>query len=68
MALRDAWPHRDTSGLPAWDERILALLPSGVDETQLSENLRLTPTQRLEKLQALVDAVAAIRGPAGGQR
>lgn len=62
MALRDPWPHRDTSGLPAWDERILALLPHGVDESQLVENLRLSPTERVEKLQALLDAVAAIRG------
>jgi hypothetical protein len=33
-----------------------------VDPTQLAENLKLTPTQRLEALQALVDAVAAMRG------
>lgn len=62
MTLRDPWPHRDESGLPAWDERILALLPPGVDESQLAENLRLSPTGRIEKLQALLDAVAAIRG------
>lgn len=56
-----AWPERDESGLPAWDERILALLPTSVDQTQLAEALRLTPTQRLERLQALVESVAALQ-------
>jgi hypothetical protein len=62
MAARVPWPYPDESGLPAWDERTLALLPPSVDPTQLAENLKLTPTQRLEALQALVDAVAAMRG------
>ncbi|MFO0597006.1 MAG: hypothetical protein U0228_16945 [Myxococcaceae bacterium] len=55
-------PYPDPSGLPTWDQRILALVPSSVDETQLIENLRLTPTERLEKLQALVNAIEAMRG------
>jgi hypothetical protein len=29
--------------------------------TQIAENLRLTPTERIERLQALVDALAEIR-------
>ncbi len=45
-----------------WDQRILATLPPGVDETQLREDLKLTPTQRLEKLQALLESVEALRG------
>jgi hypothetical protein len=57
------WPHPDETGLPAWDERVLALLPSSVDETQLKEDLRLTPTQRLEKLQRLLEAAEALRAP-----
>lgn len=56
-----AWPGRDLSGLPTWDERILALMPPSIDVTQIAEDLRLTPTQRLEKLQSLVDSVAAFR-------
>jgi hypothetical protein len=51
-----SWPAPDRSGLPAWDERIRALLPASVDRTQILEDLRLTPTERLEKLQALVQA------------
>lgn len=58
----EPWPHQDTTGLPTWDERIRALLPPSVDPTQIAEDLRLTPTQRLEKLQALVDSVEALRG------
>lgn len=46
---------------PAWDERILACLPPGVDLTQLREDLRLTPTQRIEKLQRLLEAFEALR-------
>lgn len=63
MTLREPWPHKDDSGLPAWDERVLALLPSSVDPTQLAEDLKLTPTERLEKLQALVESVQQLRGP-----
>jgi hypothetical protein len=58
----EVWPHPDESGLPTWDERILALLPPSVDMTQIAEDLRLTPTQRLEKLQQLLASVAALRG------
>jgi hypothetical protein len=54
-------PYPDPSGLPSWDERILALLPSSVDLTQIREDLRLTPTQRLEKLQALLEAAEKLR-------
>ncbi len=56
------WPEEDTSGLPSWDERIRALLPSSVDRTQIQEDLRLTPTERIEKLQALVAAIEELRG------
>ncbi len=58
----DAWPFPDESGLPSWDERILALLPPSVDPTQIAEDLRLSPTERLEKLQELVASVAELRG------
>jgi hypothetical protein len=58
----DPWPYPDESGLPSWDERILALMPPSVDMTQIAESLRLTPTERVERLQALVDAAAELRG------
>jgi len=56
-----AWPFPDSTGLPSWDERVRALLPPSVDPTQLREDLASTPQQRIEKLQALVDAVEALR-------
>jgi hypothetical protein len=61
MERRDFWPGEDHSGLPSWDERIRALLPPSVDPTQLTESLRLTPTQRLERLQELLNAVTALQ-------
>lgn len=33
-----------------WDERIFERIPSGVDESLIRENLKLTPTERLEKM------------------
>lgn len=36
---------------PAWDERILAHMKPGVDPTRVAESLRLTPTERLARLQ-----------------
>ena len=33
-----------------WDQRILEQIPSGVDVTLIDENLRLTPTERVEKM------------------
>jgi hypothetical protein len=56
-----AWPGADDTNLPTWDQRILALVPSSVDPTQVAEDLRLTPTQRLEKLQALLEATEQLR-------
>ena len=61
MSEHSPWPYRDETGLPAWDERIRALLPPSVDLTQLAEDLRLTPTQRLEKLQALLEQAEQLR-------
>lgn len=62
MRTHEPWPFPDTSGLPTWDQRVLALLPSGVDETQIAEDLKLSPTERLLKLQALVESVEALKG------
>ena len=36
-------------------------MPSSVDPTQVAEDLKLSPTQRLEKLQALVEAAEQLR-------
>ena len=47
---------------PTWDERILAAIPAGIDETLLDENLKLTPTERVERLQQAVNQLIEIRG------
>ncbi len=36
-------------------------LPSGIDLGQLGENLKLTPTERLEKLRLLVEFLDEVR-------
>ncbi len=58
------WPGADETRLPTWDQRILALVPSSVDFTQVAEDLTLSATQRLEKLQALVEAAEQLRARA----
>ena len=40
-----------------WQDDILASVPSGVDVTQIDENLRLTPTERLERMRRFLEAV-----------
>ncbi len=37
-----------------WDQRIFELVPSGADESVVDENLKLTPTERLEKMCAVL--------------
>ena len=34
-----------------WDQRIFQLVDPGVDGTLIAENLRRTPTERLERMQ-----------------
>lgn len=55
--LRAAFP----SAGPDWDRAVDA----GIDVSLLEENLALTPLQRLQRLQALVDATDALRKAAG---
>ena len=38
-----------------WATDILAHYPSGVDLTQLEERLKLTPTERLERMRQFVE-------------
>ena len=59
--MSEPWPHKDDSGLPSWWERCLALMPPSVDLTQIEEDLRLTPTQRIEKLEALMRGIEALK-------
>ncbi len=45
-----------------WDRRVLAVMPLGVDVTQLRENLKRTPTERLERMLELVAFIEATGG------
>lgn len=44
----------------AWDERILAHMKPGVDPTLVAESLRLTPTERLSRLQKMLAFVELV--------
>ena len=44
-----------------WDVRILERIPSGVDGTLVAENLRLTPTERIEQMVALLALMDDLR-------
>jgi hypothetical protein len=49
---------------PAPGSRIAAARDYGIDLTLLIENLRLTPEERIDKLQSAMDAFEEIRGAA----
>jgi hypothetical protein len=51
-----------------WDKRILRLIDSGVDVTQIEENLRLTPTERLDRMEAMLRALQEMRDDARNHR
>lgn len=44
-----------------WDQRILAQIESGIDVTQIEENLKLTPTERLERMEAALRELEELR-------
>jgi len=44
-----------------WQYRLLDVLPRGVDPDQLAADRRLTPTERVEKLQRLNAAAKVFR-------
>jgi hypothetical protein len=41
---------RSSHRRPAWQDRLIAALGSGVDDTLLTESLRMTPTERLDTM------------------
>ena len=57
-------PAPKTQSMLAWDERIFALLPLGVDPTLIAENLRLSPSQRLTNSPAYSASSKRLRGRA----
>jgi hypothetical protein len=46
-----------------WDQRILRRIESGIDVTQIDRNLKLTPTERLEQMEAMLRDLEEMRGP-----
>lgn len=46
-----------------WDVRILELIDSGIDVTLIDENLRRTPSERLERMLAMVRFWEAAKSP-----
>lgn len=48
-----------------WDQRILARIDSGIDVTQIEANLRLTPTERLERMEAVLRELEEMRVQSG---
>jgi hypothetical protein len=49
----------------AWDREILKHYPSGVDVTQIEERLRLSPTERLEKMRGFLKFLEGARRRGG---
>ena len=44
-----------------WDQRVFERIPSGVDASIIRENLRLTPTQRVQKMHRTLDLALELR-------
>jgi hypothetical protein len=44
-----------------WDQRIFERIDPGIDETQLVRNLRLTPTERLKRMQRMLELLEAVK-------
>ena len=44
-----------------WQDRLLSAIESGVDSTLIDQSLKLTPTERLEKMRAAALSIAAMR-------
>ena len=58
-------PARDTEAVSdelTWDQRILRLIEPGIDVTQIDRNLKLTPTERLEQMDAMLRDLEEMRG------
>lgn len=46
---------------PTWDQRVLAQIDAGVDESQIDENLALTPTERIRKMSRFLALAQQLR-------
>jgi len=52
---------RDTAATPRPSDPVVDAFKRDIDRTLLRENLRLTPIERLYKLQAAVEGMAVLR-------
>jgi lysozyme family protein len=58
-------PVDDWTNQPAWQYAVLDRLPPGIDHAQLDASLRMTPTERIDELQRLVDLAAELERARG---
>lgn len=49
----------------SWDQRILERVPSGVDASLIDENLRLTPTERVERMRKALEFIEEAKAAHG---
>jgi hypothetical protein len=48
-----------------WQDEIIERRPSGIDSAQIDECLRLTPTDRLERMRRFMEAIEGARDEHG---
>jgi len=61
MVLARASSGRQGALRSGWQDRLLAKVESGVDPTLIRESLKLTPTERLERMRAAAEALEAMK-------
>lgn len=62
MRAPETAPERNAADDKPWDVRILELIDSGIDVTLIDENLRRTPSERLERMQRMVRFLEEAKG------
>jgi hypothetical protein len=50
---------------PGWQDPILEQIPSGVDVSLIEDRLRLTPTERLERMRRVLESLELARSRHG---
>jgi len=49
----------------AWTDEILEKIPSGIDVSQIEDRLRLTPTERIDRMRQFLLSLDTARTPRG---
>jgi hypothetical protein len=69
--LRGMARNEEPKGRPgeewSWASEILDHYPSGVDISQMEERLRLTPTERLERMRGFLLFLEGAKSPGGNR-